>query len=69
MNRKEELARAIEDLDMLENDIQSIGEELRQIEMSNTEFEKMDEWDALDREYTALINEEMYLSKIIEDLK
>ena len=62
------MARTIEDRDIVENDAELIGEEMRQIEMSNEDFLNSSDWNELYRVYSELMNEAMYLTKVIEEL-
>lgn len=67
MDREKELARAIEDRDMAEDDALILGDEAIAIEREYPDtFEERDDWNALDREINALNNEAMYLTSWIE---
>jgi hypothetical protein len=66
---QDELKRYIEDRDMAEMDLDSLHQEMCEIEYSDPDYENNDNWNGLWHEVTELENTVNDLSRCIEDLE
>lgn len=66
---EDELKRYIEDRDMAEMDIDSLNQEMCEIEETDPDYENNDNWNGLWHEITELENHAADLSRCIEELE